>query len=99
MFEQPIKNSFLIKVHCFDRCFKDIENNPNLWENFKKRNHDIHLDKDGFWCGTNNVPTEVFVADVEDLHKFVEEYGTIILMKPDNAEGLWTIEIYDGYRE
>lgn len=98
-FEKPIENAHVEEVHFFDRRIKDIENRPSVWENFKKRNHDIHLDKNGNWCGTNNAPEEVWVTEVEDLHKFVEEYGTIILMEPDNAEGLWTIEIYDSYRE
>ena len=99
LFEQPIENSHLEGLHFFDRRVKFIEEEPRIWEKFKHRNHDIHLDKNGNWCGTNNEPKEEWVTEVEDLHKFVEEYGRIILMKPDNAEGLWTIEIYDGYRE
>jgi hypothetical protein len=98
LFEQPIENSHLEGLHFFDRRYKSFSSDP-FWEKYKKRNHDIHLDKDGYWCGTNNEPKEEWVTEVEDLHKFAEEYGTIILFPPDNAEGLWTIEIYDSYRE
>lgn len=98
-FDKPIENAHSEEVHFFDRRIKDIENKPKIWKQYAEYNHDIHLDKDGCWCGTNNNPSDVWVADVEDLHKFCEEYGTIILTKPDNAEGLWQIEIYDAYRE
>ena len=43
--------------------------------------------------------SDVWVAEVDDLHEFVRIYGEIILKEPDNEEGLWTIEIYDDYRE
>ena len=39
------------------------------------------------------------VCEIPDLCKFVEKYGRIILMRPDNEEGLWNVEIYDYYRE
>lgn len=66
---------------------------------FISRNHDIHLDEEGDWCGTNNEPSNCWVAEITDIHKFVEEFGQIIISQPDNTEGLWNIEIYDDYRE
>ena len=96
--EKPIDLAIKESVHYFDRRTRVVEKTEN-WKQFTKCNHDIHLDEDDCWCGTNNNPSDVWVADVEDLHKFCKEYGTIILMKPDNAEGLWIIEIYDSYRE
>ena len=45
------------------------------------------------------IKKDAWVCDIPDLCAFVEKYGRIILMKPDNEEGLWFVEIYDDYRE
>lgn len=42
---------------------------------------------------------KAWVCEITDLCRFVEKYGRIILMCPDNEEGLWNVEIYDDYRE
>ena len=54
---------------------------------------------DGCFRGTRVDAEDVDVYEVNDLHKFVEQYGEIVLSPPDNEEGYWNIIIYDGYLE
>ena len=76
------------------------ENERYLWyKDFLAPCHDITLIPDGRLRGVRNEPEEVWVDEIEDLHKFVDQYGEIILNKPSCAEGLWSVEIYDDYRE
>lgn len=99
LYNKPIYNATKETVHNLSKRYRYIENKLDVWKNFVEQYNNIHLDEENCWCGTSNVPTEVWVAEVYDLHSFANEYGTIILKRPDNAEGLWTIEIYDDYME
>lgn len=96
--EKPIPECVAMQVHNYDYRLLRIKENQNVWKEFCNRNTDIQI-VDGYYRGTNIEETDVWVAEVQDLHKFVLTYGEIILDKPRNAEGLWKIEIYDDYRE
>ena len=96
--EKPIPECVAMQVHKYDYRLLRIKDNPNNWKAFCNRNTDIQ-NVDGHYRGTNIEVTDVWVAEVQDLHEFVLTYGEIILDKPCNAEGLWEIEIYDDYRE
>ena len=56
-------------------------------------------DENGNFGGYEKEPTEEWLCDIPDLHAFVEKYGKIVLMQPENKEGIWEVEIYDDYRE
>ena len=94
--EKPIESATTAQVHFYSYRYTSIKHNPNLWNEFISKHHDI---KTSIVRGTENLPSDVWVAEVDDLHEFVRIYGTIILKEADNEEGLWTIEIYDDYRE
>ena len=97
--EKPIPECVAMQVHKYDYRLLCIKDNPNNWKEFCNRNTDIQIVGDHY-RGTNIEVTDVWVAEVQDLHEFVLTYGEIILDKPcNNAEGLWEIEIYDDYRE
>ena len=49
--------------------------------------------------GTRVDAEDADVYEVDDLHKFVEQYGEIVLSAPDNEEGYWVITIYDDRLE
>ena len=38
-------------------------------------------------------------SSLEELIKFCEEHGDIVILKPDGNWTSWRIEIYDDYRE
>lgn len=96
--EKPIPECVAMRVHKYSYRLLGIKDNPNNWKEFCNSNTDIQI-VDGDYRGTNIRKTNVWVAEVQDLHEFVLTYGEIILDKPCNAEGLWEIEIYDDYRE
>ncbi len=98
--ESPIPTAHTEKVYRYDYRRKPAENERNSWyEDFLTSCHDIKEMPDGRLRGVFNNPEEVWVDEIEDLHKFVEQYGCIILNKPSCEEGLWSVEIYDDYRE
>lgn len=96
--EKPIDECVAMQVHKFDYRLLRIKENQNNWNNFCDVNTDIQI-VDGHYRGTRIQATDVWVAEVNDLHEFVKTYGAIILGEPENKEGLWEIEIYDYYRE
>lgn len=96
--ERPTEKSTTQSVHLYDYRVAEFRNYKN-WDKFCSINHDIMRTAEGYWRGTNNEPTEVWTEEVDDLHGYVREHGKIILTEPNNAEGLWKIEIYDDYRE
>lgn len=97
---QPIPTAYIEKVHKYDYRRKPRKDEKYPWyEKFLTSNHDITLTEDGLLRGVRNNAEDVWVGEIEDLHKFVEQYGRIILDKPSCEEGLWSVEIYDDYRE
>lgn len=97
--EQPIPTAHVEKVHKYDFRRKPKKNEKYPWyEEFLASCHDIKETPNGL-RGVRNEPEEVWVDEIENLHKFVEQYGCIILNKPSCEEGLWSVEIYDDYRE
>jgi hypothetical protein len=51
-----------------------------------------------------NDPKYVEINDIQDLVKFIEKYGAIVIEKPEpdghySIPREWTIEVYDAYRE
>jgi hypothetical protein len=49
-------------------------------------------------------PKYVEINDIQDLIKFIEKYGDIVIQKPEPHGNYtipreWTIEVYDAYRE
>ncbi len=98
--EQPIPSAHVEKVHLYDYRRKPRDNDNMKWFNeFIASCHDIRQTDDGRIRGVLNRPIDVWVDEIEDLHGFVEQYGCIILDKPSCEEGLWSVEIYDSYRE
>ena len=98
--DKPIPTAHVEKVHKYDYRRKPKENERFPWyEVFIASCHDIKETPDGLLCAIRNEPEEVWVDEIENLHKFVELYGRIILNKPSCEEGLWSVEIYDDYRE
>ena len=98
--KKPIDDCTREKVHFYEYILVSCKDNPDSWKHFERRNRNIHKTIDGkYYTGTNKEDSEVYVAVVNDLHEFVNQYGDIILSEPDNEEGLWRIEIYDDYRE
>ena len=95
---KPIDECTKMKVHKYDYRNLCVKDHKWAWEDFCKSNKDI-LIFDDCYRGTNIEATDVWVAEVNDLHEFVKLYGQIILGEPSNEEGLWNIEIYDDYRE
>lgn len=91
----PIPGAVISDIHEYIRVKKGYENQGGFrkitnWED----------DGNGIVRGYRPEPSSVWIAEIEDLHGLVLKTGhSIILKKPDNAEGLWRIEIYDSYRE
>ncbi len=97
--KQPIPTAHVEKVHKYDYRRKPKKNERLPWyEEFLASCHDIKETPNEL-RGVRNEPEEVWVDEIEDLHKFVEQHGCIILNKPSCEEGLWSVEIYDDYRE
>lgn len=94
--DKPIPTAHVEKVHKYDYRRKK---SSRRYEEFIASCHDIKETSDGLLCGVRNEPDEVWVDEIEDLHKFVEQHGCIILKKTSCEEGLWSVEIYDDYRE
>lgn len=95
---KPIDECTKMKVHKYDYRNLCVKDHKLFWEDFCKCNRDIQI-FDDCYRGTHIEAKDVWVAEVNDLHEFVNQYGDIILSEPDNEEGLWRIEIYDDYRE
>ena len=78
----------------------------NYWESteynydyFMKMCRDVVKLSEGNYRGTIKEGEKVWIVEVDDLIKFVDKYGPIIIQPADNEEGLYEIEIYDYYRE
>lgn len=100
--EQPIEGCTKETVHFFDTRTNVITTpiKQKVWEVFNRVNRDIKQLPNGNWRGINKVPTEVWVADIDNLLSFVDECNDdIIISKPDCEEGYYCLEIYDDYRE
>ena len=97
--DAPIKGAKKEQVHLVSFISKgEVQRNPQEWERFKATHADIVFD-DPYYRGFNCEPEMAWVAEIDDLHRLVKKEGQIILSEPNNAEGYWNIEIYDGYRE
>lgn len=95
--EKPVEEATPVMVHWY--C--DV---PSIaaesYRKLMREKLDVdYEDENGNFGGYEKEPTEEWLCDIPDLHAFVEKYGKIILMKPENKEGIWEVEIYDGYRE
>lgn len=46
------------------------------------------------------IPDKAWVMNIDDLHDFVRQHGSIVLEENDeNDASTFSVEIYDGYRE
>jgi hypothetical protein len=97
-YEKPVSSAVEMEVHFYSWRVPKFRYNP-YWPDFEKNHRDIIVENDGRYRGTSKLPEKVWVAEIEDLHNFVAEYGDTILFRPNNEEGLWRVEIYDSYRE
>ena len=94
----PIKECSIELLHGYE--YFRFDANRIAFEQFKMTHHDIKAEDDGYYRGTSNNATLVaYVAEINDLHEFVKQYGPIVMFEPNNEEGLFVIEIYDDYRE
>lgn len=91
----PVRDCKYEPINELIKIRKASENPPD-W--MKERCANIHVEGDLF-VGTNKYPEHVWTLEIDDLHAFVERYGTIVLSKPENDEGLWRVLIYDDYIE
>lgn len=96
-FGKPIPQARKGEVHPF--CNLVAGALPYRVSKVREMCHNFHRKDDGTWFGIYNEPTDVWFCDIDDLHKFAEQYGRIILSPPENEEGIWKIEIYDDFRE
>ena len=100
MNEKPDKDCFLDDfVRTDERTTDDPMKNKHIgpaWyrngENHRVENGHIKRDfKEKNWF--------VEISKLEELLKFVEQKGTIVLQKCDSNKDIFEIEIYDDYRE
>jgi hypothetical protein len=79
----------------FNKRFSECE---GLWRS-KGKNHTIT--KDGYITRQEESMEcwKVKISSLKELKKFVNQYGTIIIGIDSHNEKLYTIEIYDDYRE
>jgi hypothetical protein len=90
----PVEGAIQEEIH---RILKIRKGYEHKWSNKYQWKES---DEEGILECVNDETETVWVAEVEDLHKFVLEVGhRIILDKPTCVEGYWQIEIYDYYRE
>lgn len=90
--EKPIEEAVEGEVHEYNTYCDESILSKNVFK-------DIIKLSDGHFRGTYKQPVKVWVVEVDDLIKFVDKYGPIIIQPADNEEGLYEIEIYDYYRE
>ena len=95
--EKPVEEATPVMVHWY--CMVSGIAANTYRKGIREKLDVDYEDENGNFGGYEKEPTEEWMCDIPDLHDFVEEYGKIILMKPENKEGIWEVEIYDGYRE
>lgn len=96
---KPIDGAIEEQVHYFDFRFSHIEDDKDSWKQFNETHRDIVKLQNGNYRGIEKVPSYVWVLEIDDLNKFVEENGEIILKAAYNEEGYMSVEIYDDWRE
>lgn len=96
---KPIDGAIEGQVHYFDFRFSSIEDDKDSWKQFNEACRDIVKLQNGNYMGIEKNPTNVWVLEIDDLNKFVEENGEIILKAAYNEEGYMSVVIYDDWRE
>jgi len=98
---KPIDGAIKEQVHYFDFRASHIEDDKDsfAWKQFNETCRDIVKVQNGNYRGIQKNPTNVWVLEINDLNKFVEKNGEIILNAGYNEEGYMSVEIYDDWRE
>lgn len=95
--DKPVEGATSVMVHWY-RMVSGIA--ANSYQKDMREKLDIdYEDENGNFGGYEKKPTVEWLCDIPDLQEFVKKYGKIILMEPENKEGIWEVEIYDSYRE
>jgi len=96
---KPIDGAIKEQIHYFDFRDSSIKDDKDSWEQFNEDCRDIVKLQDGNYRGIEKNPSDVWVLEINDLNKFVEKNGEIILSAAYNEEGYMSVEIYDDWRE
>lgn len=97
---KPINDAIKTEIHRIDKRTARIldHDKKDVWEDFNKKCRDIKF-VDGHYEGVRIKPFTVWIYDIEDITKFVDKYGDIVISKCECEEGYYVVEIYDTYRE
>lgn len=91
--EKPIEEAIEGKIHDY---WKSTKYN---YDYFMKVCRDIIKLPEGNYRGIVKEPRKVWLVEIDDITKFIDKYGQIVIHPKNNEECLYEIEIYDYYRE
>ena len=95
--DKPVPDAERCEIHL---CFALSGMAAKSYRDRMRQRMDVEWeDEDGSFGGFMKEAEDAWLCDIPDLKAFVLVHGRIILSEPDNKEGYWNVEIYDGYRE
>lgn len=97
---KPIEDAIETEIHSIDKRTARIldHDKRHIWEKFNKLCRDIKF-VDDHYEGVRIKPQKVWIYDIDDMRKFVDKYGDVVISKCECEEGYYVVEIYDTYRE